>query len=612
VKQALQTFTDSRPGSLPHVEFTMSIGRNDPCPCGSGKKYKKCCEGRSAKGAGSFLPCFRAAASTGAASKPARAPAAQELAALMERGAQAHQAGHLLQAEMIYREVLKHQPRQADALHLLGVIAYHAGRAEEAEDYIRRALEIAPQTALFYDSLGRVLMCRGQQPEAMTAYRAALRLNPQLASSANDLGVALLAAGHSQEAAEWCRRAVALNPAKAEAQLNLGNALAEQDRCGEAAAAYREALRLKPSYAEAHNGLGLMLANQGRLAEAAACFEQALALDPSSAGAHFNLALTCLAQGDWQRGFPEFEWRWQLKGIRPPAFAQPRWQGEPLAGRAILLHEEQGLGDTIQFVRYAELVKSAGAGQVIVRCQPALARLLMTCAGIDRVVSAGEALPDFDNREGNFLLPLRAPLLSLPLLCGTTPETIPRRAPYLTADAQTIARWRERLSDEPTLNEPLTFKIGICWQGNPQNKNDRRRSFPLACFAPLAALPGLHLVSLQKGAGSEQLATCAFRARVTVLEELTGPEGNLLDAAAVMTLLDLVITADTALAHLAGALGVPVWTALAFDPDWRWLREREDTPWYPSMRLFRQPQPGLWQDVFARMARELRNRLRPD
>lgn len=557
----------------------MSIGRNDPCPCGSGKKYKKCCEGRSVVGA---------AASTGTAVK--RALSREELAANMQFGVRCHQAGDLEQAEAIYRQVLTHDPRHTDALHLLGVLAYHSGRLEEAEELINRAIKLSPKAALFHDSLGRLLMCQQKLPAAIKAYRTALSLNPQLASSCNDLGVALLAEGEIKEAAAWCRRAIELNPENAESRFNLGNALARQDRFDEAIASYREAIRLQANYAEAHNSLGLLFSDQAQYVSAAECFEQAIALDPPSVKAHFNLALARLAMGDWRRGFPEFEWRWKLDGITPPAFTQPRWDGQPLAGRTILLHQEQGLGDTIHFVRYAALVKNLGeadGGQVIVRCQPSLARLVASCAGIDRVVSAGEELPDFD---------VYAPLLSLPLLLGTTPETIPGSVPYLTADPLLVERWRTRLQAA----QPA-FRVGICWQGNPDNKNDRRRSFPLACFAPLADIESVQLISLQKGAGSEQLEVCEFRERILIMDDLTGPEGNLSDAAAAMMSLDLVIASDTALAHLAGALGVAVWTALTFAPDWRWLREREETSWYPTMRLFRQREPGCWGAPFALM-----------
>ena len=559
----------------------MSVGRNDLCPCGSGQKYKKCCESRKTISAG---------ASTGAAVK--RTLSAEELAANMQFGVRCHQAGELEQAAAIYRQVLAHNPRHADASHLLGVIAYHSGQLEEAQELISQAIKLAPQTALFYDSLGRLLMCKQQVSAAIKAYRTALNLNPQLASSCNDLAVALLAENEIEEAERWCRCAIEINPASAESRFNLGNALARQNRFDEAIMAYREAIRLQPNYVEAHNSLGLVFSDQANYAAAVACFEQAIALDPQSVKAHFNLALARLVLGDWQRGFPEFEWRWQLDGIKPPAFTEPRWDGQSLAGRTILLCQEQGLGDTIHFVRYAALVKNhSQASQVIVRCQSPLVPLLTNCTGINRVVSANETLPDFD---------VYAPLLSLPLLLGTTPETIPHHVPSLTADPLLVEHWRARLAAKPT-----AFRIGICWQGNPQNKSDHRRSFPLACFAPLAALERVQLISLQKGAGSEQLEACAFKERIMVMDDLTGPQGNLSDAAAVMMSLDLVITPDTALAHLAGALGVKVWVPLAFAADWRWLLKREDTSWYPTMRLFRQQRLGCWDEVFERMKNEL-------
>jgi len=266
------------------------------------------------------------------------------------------------------------------------------------------------------------------------------------------------------------------------------------------------------------------------------------------------------------------------------AFRQPLWDGADLQERTILLYAEQGLGDTLQFIRYARLVKVRGA-TVLVSCQEPLARLLGTCAGIDRLGPFGAKMPPFD---------VQAPLLSLPRILGTTLATVPADIPYLFADEQLVAHWRRELSPVEA------FKIGIGWQGNPKYRGDRQRSIPLAQFAPLARLDGVQLFSLQKGPGTEQLHQGAGGFPVT---DLGSRAGDFMDAAAVIRSLDLIMTADTALAHLAGALGVPVWVALPFAPEWRWLLQREDSPWYPTMRLFRQTEPGQWQGVFERMAR---------
>jgi len=288
------------------------------------------------------------------------------------------------------------------------------------------------------------------------------------------------------------------------------------------------------------------------------------------------------------RGWPEYEWRWHRRQAVQRNFYATRWDGSPLAGRTILLHAEQGLGDTLQFVRYASLVKRRG-GTIIVECQPPLVKLLTGCPGIDQVVAYGDALPPFE---------FHAPLMSLPAIFGTTVETIPQEVPYLLADPELRQKWRGELEG---MRE---FKVGIVWQGRPEPPWVGNRSIPLRKYAPLAQVPGVKLFSLQKGPGVEQLV--ASSVEVTDfgprLDEATGP---FLDTAALMRNLDLVITSDTATAHLAGALGVPVWVAIPVAPDWRWMLNRTDSPWYPTMRLFRQTNLGDWDTVFAQMATEL-------
>ncbi|MCI0460721.1 MAG: tetratricopeptide repeat protein, partial [Gemmataceae bacterium] len=314
---------------------------------------------------------------------------------------------------------------------------------------------------------------------------------------------------------------------------------------------------------------------------------QALRLQPDYARAHMARAMTWLAQGNWEQGWPEYEWRWRYEGFSPRPFPQPLWDGSPLAGRTILLHAEQGLGDTLHFIRYAALVKQQG-GQVLVECPAVLHRLLASGTGIDELVAPGAPLPAFD---------VHAPLLSLPALFRTSLSTVPATVPYLFADAQLGAQWRDRLASVEGL------KVGIAWQGNPRHFRDRQRSVLLTEFEPLARLEGVRLISLQRGPGVEQVPALGDRFPVLDLDRQRDETcGDFMDTAAVMTNLDLVITCDTAIAHLAGALGVPVWVALPFAPDWRWLRERADSPWYPTMRLFRQERWGDWASVFRRLA----------
>ena len=295
--------------------------------------------------------------------------------------------------------------------------------------------------------------------------------------------------------------------------------------------------------------------------------------------------------GRFEQGWPGYEWRWKCKefGSLPP-FQPPLWDGSSLDGRTILVHAEQGLGDTLQFIRYVPSLHQRG-GRVILMCQPPLVRLLTRSPGIERLLAHGDPVPEFD---------VHTPLLSLPRLLGTTLESVPADVPYLEAEPQLVEAWRHRLGSYPG------FKVGIVWQGNPKFRLDRLRSIPLAQFAPLARVPGVHLFSLQKGPGAEQLAAVTDRFPVT---DLGRRLDDFMDTAAVLKNLDLVISVDTAIAHLAGALGIPVWVALPFAPDWRWLMGREDSPWYPTMRLFRQTRPGQWEDVFHHIAEALQRRL---
>ena len=537
---------------------------------------------------------------------------------------QHHQAGRLQAAEQIYRQILAVEPNQPDAWHLLGVIAYQVGKHEIAADYIGRAIRFNGTNAAFHSNLGNAFKDQGKLDDAAACYRRALELEPHNADAYYNLGNVLREQGKPDEAIACCRRAVQLRPNYVEAHNNLGNLLREQGHPGEAIASLRRtlelnpnfaeahgnlgiafkdlgkldeavaccrrALELKPDYAEAHYNLGVAFNDQGKLDEAVASYRRAVEVKPDYADAHLNLGLALLLAGDWQRGWPEYQWRWQTKNLAPRGFAQPLWNGESLAGKTILLHAEQGLGDTIQFVRFAPIVKQHG-GTVILECQQPLVRLLEGCAGVDQLVGQGDAIPTFD---------VHAPLMSVPGVLRTSLESIPAKIPYLHPAPALLEQWRE------TLTGVGGFKIGIAWQGNPALRGDSFRSIPLGCFAPLTRIPGVRLISLQKGAGSEQLAQ--VRDLFAVME-LGSRLHDFVDTAAVMKNLDLVITADMGPAHLAGALGVPVWVALRSVPDWRWLLDRADSPWYPTMRLFRQKEQGNWEAVFQEIASALCQRL---
>jgi Flp pilus assembly protein TadD len=467
------------------------------------------------------------------------------------------QAGQLQEAANIYRQIVAIDPSNVDAWHLLGVAACQVGELDLAVKCITRAIQLAPNYADAHNSLGLVLKELGRLDEATAS----------------------------------CRRAVELNPAIAAAHYNLGNILQSHGKLEEAAACHRRALKLNPGDAAAHNNLGNALRDLGIFDEAASCFHEALTLNPTSFEFHLNQASLFLLRGDFGRGWQEYEWRWKA-GLMPPRdYGKPLWDGGALQGETILLHGEQGFGDTLQFIRYASLVKGRGA-TVLVEEQAKLIPLLSNCPGIDRLIASGDKLPLFD---------VHLPLLSLPRIFQTTLETIPADVPYLFADSALVARWRDALS------AVCGFRIGINWHGREGQGEFRKRDIPLELFFSLAQIPGVRLISLQKGARRQELAEAAHDKPIfDPGEEMDTASGAFTDTAAIMMNLDLVITSDTAIPHLAGALGVPVWLALPFVPSWHWLLDRSDSPWYPTMRLFRQKRSGDWDGVFAEIQVALR------
>lgn len=507
--------------------------------------------------------------------------------ALARQGKLEEAVGHLQQA-------LRLRPDYAKAHNNLGVALAELGKRDEAARAWREAIRLKPDYAEAHFNLAVTLAEQRQPDEAITEYEKAIVLRPDYAEAYNNLGLALVEHGRHVEATAVLRQAIRLKPDYPEAYNNLGLALVEQGLFPETIAAYHEALRLRPSYVEAHNNFGTVLAAMGRTEEALAVYQQALWLRPDYAEVHWNRALAWLQQGKYAEGWSEYEWRWKRKRAVPRSFSKPPWDGSPLPDKTILLYAEQGMGDALMFIRYAARVKER-CGTVVVECPEEMIPLLSTCAGIDRLVAEGKELPEFD---------VQAPLMSMPKLFGTTLETVPAQVPYLPADPAQVAHWKKELGADSS------FKIGIAWQGNPKHRWDRHRSMPLALFEPLARLPGVKLYSLQKKAGTDQIA--ALRDRFPVIDlgsKLDDTGGAFRETAAAIQALDLVITCDTALAHLAGALGVRVWVLLSFLVDWRWMYRREDTPWYPSMRLFRQEQLGAWDGVFERVAAEVRTLL---
>ncbi len=438
----------------------------------------------------------------------------------------------------------------------------------------------------------------GDLVHAEQLYRQIIQLDPRYAPTFHFFGVLAHQAGNHQAAVSLLSEALCLNPNNPEAYNVLGIAFASQGHMIPAIESFRQALRLSPNHAEIIGNLGNALVTQGQLPEAAACFDNALSIDPKNGMTRFHRALLHLLHGDFAAGWPDYEWRWLQREQQPRTFPQARWNGGPLNGQTLLVHAEQGFGDTIQFVRYLPLLQKLGVGgRVLFECQPELVELLKTMEGIDQVIPRDEPLPPFDRH---------VPLLSLPGIFGTNSATIPAHIPYLRADPERVRYWQDEIR-RAVRPQPAgidtQLNIGIAWQGNPTFRGDKTRSIPLRFFEALAAAPGVRLVSLQKGqVGTEQLRSLTKQFPILDLSDrLT----TFSDTAAVMMNLDLIVSSCTAVPHLAGALGIPVWTALQFVPDWRWQLERQDSPWYPTMRLFRQSKPGEWEDAFARIAAEV-------
>ena len=505
--------------------------------------------------------------------------------------------GVLLAEQRELEEAIRHlrravacRPDLAKAHLNLGVSLDQLGKRQEAEQCLRQAIKLKPDYGEAHYNLGCVLVAQEKHAESLGSFRDALRCKPDNALAYNNLGLALVELGQQSEAVVLFKQALRLRPKLAEAHNNLGMALAELGQFREAEECFERALQIEPQHSKAHGNLGNVLKDQGRLDEAVANYQIALWLDPESASIHWNRSLAWLQGGNFEQGWPEYEWRWKRKKDRPRKLPVPLWDGASFAGRTLLLHMEQGIGDMIQFIRYAPLVKERG-GTVLLECPPRLVHLFSICAGIDRVLPSGTPYPSFD---------LHAPLMTLPGLFGTTLKTIPAPVPYLSPDAERVHFWGNQLAGRGGL------KIGIAWQGNRKHRWDRHRSLRLASLAPLANVPHVQLISLQKRDGTEQIAEVAPSFRVSELPGDWDPlDAALADTAAVMKHLDLVITVDTAIAHLAGALGVPVWVALSAMTDWRWLLGRDDSPWYPTMRLFRQERLGDGAPVMNSMARAL-------
>jgi tetratricopeptide (TPR) repeat protein len=489
------------------------------------------------------------------------------------------------------------QPNDPIANHNRGLALMSLARPAAARQSFERTLQLAPGSQPSWLWQGKCDLALQRPAEALASFERAKSLAPGDFAAHFQAGIALAQLTRNREALASFTCALACNPRSAEAFNNRGAVAVRMFHPDSALADFQRAIELSPGYVDAYVNQGNTLKGLGRYREALAPLERALALRPGDIEATWSKALLLLSQGDFAGGLPLYEARLQRDPVRrlQRDFNRPRWNGQPsLAGRSVLVHAEQGLGDTLQFARYLRPLEDLGA-EVTFEVQPVLMQVLRSLPLRGKLLARGDSLPNTE---------FHIPLLSLPLALGTRIDTIPGGVPYLCVDPQDTRAWQERLAALPGR------KIGLNWHGNPRAESLsalQARSFPLAAAAPLAELPGITLVSLQKGAGSEQRAQVGFTDRIAQLTDPLhlGAAEIATETAAILQCLDLVITADTALAHLAGALGVQVWLVLQAVADWRWLVDRTDSPWYPTMRLFRQRSTGDWTEVFQRIAREL-------
>jgi tetratricopeptide (TPR) repeat protein len=507
--------------------------------------------------------------------------------ALEEQGEEGEAGANYERAIANYERAIAIDPNYFDALYNLAYASLRQGRVASAIAYYERALALQPDLAGTDLAIGSWLSDQDKLEEALAFCQQAIQKLPASAQARCNLGIVLQKQGKIEDAIACYQQALSLKPDFPEALNNLGKAFEEAGKMAEAIDCYRRAIELKPGYLNPLNSLASALHDRGFFADAVTCYSQAVKFNVGHPESHLNLGLALLLAGDFQRGFCEYEWRLLVQQKQFPRhnFQQPVWDGKDLQGKTILLCPEQGLGDAIQFIRYADLVKQKG-GRVIVWCLPQLQRLFAQVSAIDGLIVNPEDAPDFQ---------VRAQLMSLPHLLGTTLETVPAKVPYLAPPPG----WECSIQNTPNL------KVGIVWSGNPKNSTNNVRSLPLNLLTKLLDIPGADFYSLQKEMTADEIALL----EQMPVTDLSSYLHDFADTAAAISALDLVISVDTSVAHLAGALGKPVWIFLCFVPDWRWMLQREDSPWYPTARLFRQSTAGDWEGVLEQASFALRERI---
>ena len=500
--------------------------------------------------------------------------------------------GKFDQAISAYRQAVSLKPDYAEAYHNMAVAMQSQGHYAAAVEKCRHAVLLKPDYVQAYNTMAFSLEKQDFYDEAIENYRQALLLDPDFAEAYNHLGVVLNDMGRTAEAIDNFRNALKREPGYAEVYNNMGIALKEQEEFSEAIASFEKALQLDPDFAEAYYNLGNSLRDEGRCAGAIDNYKKAIGLKPDYAQAHWNLSLALLLNGNYSEGWKGYKWRRNvnLKVLTDyHCTGKPRWDGSSFKSKRLLVHHEQGLGDNIQFVRYLPMVKARG-GTVVFETLKPLVNLLRGFPGVDELV---EYVP---NRKLPLEYDVYTSLLDMPHIFKTTVETIPSQVPYIFADLSRSRYWREELTG-PEL------KVGIVWAGSPEHGNDRFRSCSLKHFASLGEIEGVRLYSLQKGSAARQMEE--FEGTVS-MTNISKHFNDFTDTAAAIDNLDLIISVDTSVLHLSGAMAKPTWALIPYAPEWRWMLNRQDSPWYPTMRLFRQSYWNDWDSVFGRVTEELK------
>ncbi len=511
-------------------------------------------------------------------------------------GAALKAQGQLAKATAYYRQAIQLKPTSHEAYYNLGNVLAEQQRHAEAVESYKNATKLKPDFAQAYYNLANSLCELQLLDQAVEVYKRVIQLKPDYAKAYNNLGTTLKELGQRTEAIENYRQTIRLTPDFAEAHNNLGIALKDEGRLEEAIESYTQAIKIKPDYATAYSNLGTALHSEGQYDEAIENYEKAIQLAPEHAGARWNRSLLLLLAGRYTEGWKEYEWRKKInsaKDVYPHTYEKPQWNGAPFVGKRLLVHYEQGIGDNLQFVRYLPMVKARG-GTVIFETPKSMYGLLKNSKAIDELI---EKTP---GSKPNVDFDLYVSLMDLPRIFETTLETIPSEVPYLHAEPEKVKYWKNKFTE-------TGFKVGLVWGGRPIRANEiltlQYRSCALEYLEPLAEIDTVKLYGLQKGPPAEQIKQLSKK---IIISNFGEKFEDFADTAAAIENLDLVISIDTSVAHLAGAMGKPTWALLKFDADWRWLLEREDCPWYPTMRLFRQKKNEHWNLVIKRVAEELR------